>query len=393
MWLGLFFGHVTVSFSPRRGFRVPAAGGCEAPGARLRIEFRSGEGVNGISDRPKSCLKFSQVLSQPPILCDEFRPSKHSFGTVLKYLHSPHWERYQGLISMKNSLRYGLLFGAVIVAGAGVAMAQMGQPRQPTLPGEPPESSRGRFAERFLAEFDLNHDGKVPRAEFNKAVAQQFFAASHGAQTMSQDQFIAARTKDLRQHVNELFRRSDWNGDGKLSFDEFAAPQRARFEQLDRDATGIVSCSTRRGGDNAAPQPRGNADAFGGYTRRRSTGGSRGRGSFCADADLNRDGKVTRPELDTALHQQYQTATKGKAFMTADELYALELARYREIDARIFQRMNTSYTGKLTLQEYAASEAKFFARLDKNADGVITQDELSSRRRSGGNTRVVRSGR
>ncbi|MGB8364375.1 MAG: hypothetical protein ACLQUZ_19505 [Rhizomicrobium sp.] len=294
---------------------------------------------------------------------------------------------------MKHAIRYALLLGAALVVGAGVAVAQMGEPRQPQLPGEQTQNSRGRFADRFLAEFDLNHDGKVPRDEFNKAVAKEFFAASGGAQTMNQDQFITSRTKDLRQRVIELFHRSDWKGDGKLSFDEFAAPERARFEQLDRDATGTVPCSSRANYSNAPP-PRGNNNSFGNSGgRSRGTGGSRGRGSFCADFDLNRDGKVTRAELDTALHQQFQTATHGGAFMSPDQLYQLELARYRELDARIFQRINTSYTGKLTLQEYAASEAKFFARLDKNGDGVITEDELSSRRRAGGNNRVVKSGR
>jgi Ca2+-binding EF-hand superfamily protein len=290
---------------------------------------------------------------------------------------------------MKNVLRYSLLLGAAFVVGAGVALAQMGEPRQPQLPDEPPNSSRGRFADRFLAEFDLNHDGKVTRDEFNKAVSQEFFAASHGQQTMTEDQFIASRTKDLHQRVTELFHRSDWNGDGKLSFDEFAAPERAIFERMDRDATGTVPCSVRRSADDQGQAPR--AGRNGNGRPRTSSGGTRGRGGFCAEFDLNRDGKVTHAEMDQALHQQFQVATKNGAFMTIDQLYALELARYREMDARIFQRINTSYTGKLTLQEYAASEAKFFARLDKNGDGVITQDELSSRR---GNTRnAARSAR
>ena len=287
---------------------------------------------------------------------------------------------------MKTVLRYGLLLGAAIVVGAGVALAQMGEPRQPQLPGEPPASSRGRFADRFLAEFDLNHDGKVTREEFNKAVAQQFYAASHGQPTMTEDQFIASRTSDLRQRVTQLFRRSDWNGDGKLSFDEFAAPERAVFERMDRDASGVVPCSVRRTSSDTAPPPRSNANPS-----RRTAGGSRGRGGFCAEFDLNRDGKVTHAEMDQALHQQFQAATKGAPFMNLDQLYGLELARYREMDARIFQRINTSYTGKLTLQEYAASEAKFFARLDKNGGGVITPDELSSRRGSSRN--VARSAR
>jgi len=293
---------------------------------------------------------------------------------------------------MKNVLRYSLLLGAAIIVGAGVAAAQMGEPRQPQLPGEPPESNRGRFADRFLAEFDLNHDGKVTRDEFNKAVGQEFFAASHGQQTMSEDQFIASRTKDLHQRVTEMFHRSDWNGDGKLSFDEFAAPTRAAFERMDRDGTGVAMCSARRSvADETPPQRRGPPSQNSG--RSRSTGGSRGRGGFCAEFDLNRDGKVTHAELDTGLHQQFQAATKGGQSMTLDQLYALELAHYREMDARIFQHMNTSYTGKLTLQEYAASEAKFFARLDKDGKGVITEDELSSRRGAGGNTRVAKSGR
>ncbi|HKD21942.1 MAG TPA: EF-hand domain-containing protein [Rhizomicrobium sp.] len=291
---------------------------------------------------------------------------------------------------MKHILRYGLLLGAAIVVGAGVALAQMGEPRQPQLPDEPPNSSRGRFADRFLAEFDLNHDGKVTRDEFNKAVAQEFSAASHGQQTMTEDQFIASRTKDLHQRVTELFHRSDWNGDGKLSFDEFAAPERAIFERMDRDATGVVPCSVRRSVADQEPPTRANPGRNGNGRPRAPGGGTRGRGGFCAEFDLNRDGKVTHAEMDQALHQQFQTATRNGAFMTIDQLYALELARYREMDARIFQRINTSYTGKLTLQEYAASEAKFFARLDKNGDGVITQDELSSRR---GTTRNARSAR
>jgi Ca2+-binding EF-hand superfamily protein len=293
---------------------------------------------------------------------------------------------------MKNALRYGLLLGAAIIVGAGMAAAQMGEPRQPQLPGEPPETNRGRFADRFLAEFDLNHDGKVTRDEFNKAVSQEFFAASHGQQTMSEDQFIASRTKDLHQRVTEMFHRSDWNGDGKLSFDEFAAPTRAVFERMDRDGTGVAMCSARRSAADDVPPQRRSPNAQN-ENRSRSTGGSRGRGSFCAEFDLNRDGKVTRAELDTGLHQQFQAATKGGPFMNVDQLYALELAHYREMDARIFQRMNTSYTGKLTLQEYAASEAKFFARLDKNGTGVITEDELSSRRGTGGKTRMAKSGR
>src|ERR1700678_771834 len=243
---------------------------------------------------------------------------------------------------MKNVFRTGLLLGAAMVVGTGVPGAEGGGSLQPQLPGEPPETNRGRFADRFLGEFDLNHDGKVTRDEFNKAVAKDFSDASHGQPTMSEDQFITSRTKDLHQRVTEMFHRSDWNGDGKLSFDEFAAPTRAVFERMDHDGTGMASCSARRReADDAPPaqQQRGRPNpAAASYSNRsRSSGGSRGRGSFCAEFDLNRDGKVTRAELDQGLHQQFQAATKNGPFMSLDQLYGLELAHYREMDARIFQ--------------------------------------------------------
>ncbi len=63
---------------------------------------------------------------------------------------------------------------------------------------------------------------------------------------MTLDQFTNAHLKDLRQRVADMFHRMDWNGDGKLSLDEYTAPERARFEAMDRDATGVISCSTSR---------------------------------------------------------------------------------------------------------------------------------------------------
>jgi Ca2+-binding EF-hand superfamily protein len=220
-------------------------------------------------------------------------------------------------------------------------------------------------------------------------------AASGNAPTMTEDQFINGHLKDLRQRVTEMFHRMDWNGDGKLSLEEFAAPEHARFEAMDRDGTGVVSChsSSRSTTQDDAPPRASNAskgNTSGGRHRGSSSGG-RGKSAFCHEADLDNDGQVTRAELDKAVAQEFAGASKG-GFMTFDQFYAFEQARARDIYGHVFDRLDTSHSGKLTLQEYAAPDEKLFARLDKNNDGTVTADEMMSSRssRSASNTRSGR---
>src|SRR5580698_2110120 len=130
---------------------------------------------------------------------------------------------------MKSTLRYALLAGAVAAVGAGVAFSQISQSPQietpsPTDMAGQAERPQGRFADRFMAEFDLNHDGKVTKDEFNRVVSQHFMQASGGKPTMTVEQFTNAHMGDLKQRVGEMFHRIDWNGDGRLSLEEFAAP-------------------------------------------------------------------------------------------------------------------------------------------------------------------------
>jgi Ca2+-binding EF-hand superfamily protein len=300
---------------------------------------------------------------------------------------------------MKHPLRYALLFGAALIVGGGVAIAQMSGSND--LPGASSRASsdfgasytRGRLAERFLAEFDINKDGKVTHDELNRTLAAQFMAASGNAPTMTEDQFINGHLKDLRQRVTEMFHRMDWNGDGKLSLEEFAAPEHAKFEAMDRDGTGSVSCRASSRVQEEAPPRAGNAsNANSSSGRRRGSGnGGRGKSAFCHEADLNNDGQVTRAELDKAVSQEFAGASKG-GFMTFDQFYAFEQSRARDIYGHVFERLDTSHSGKLSLQEYAAPDEKLFARLDKNNDGTVTADEMMSSRgsRYASNTRSGR---
>lgn len=280
---------------------------------------------------------------------------------------------------MKNSLRYALLAGAVLVAGAGVGFSQISSSQietpAPTDMAGQADRPQGRFGDRFMAEFDLNHDGKVTKDEFNRVVAQHFMQASGGKPTMTVEQFTNAHMGEFKQRVGEMFHRIDWNGDGRLSLEEFAAPIHARFETMDRVGAGVARCFGR---SNDAAQPSNTAQRS--FSRPRSNGGYRGRGNLCAQYDTDHSGQLSRTQLDKAVQVQFATAAKGNS-MSFDQFYALELARYHDLNGRIFNRIDRDHTGNLTETEYAASEMRFFNRLDKNGDGQVTQDELSFHRR------------
>ncbi len=95
---------------------------------------------------------------------------------------------------------------------------------------------------KLFAQFDLNHDGKITKAEMEKVLAQKFASASGGKSTMTEAQFAAMRVDMVKPKIETLFHRVNWSGSGKLSRDEYLAAERLRFERADRDGTGVVKC-------------------------------------------------------------------------------------------------------------------------------------------------------
>jgi len=279
---------------------------------------------------------------------------------------------------MKPLIRYGLLVGAVVVAGSGVLVAAISHSRSSPLPsatvaysgdGTAQGFGHSRGGSKFFTQYDLDHDGKVTREEFNKALAQQFAQSAGGAESMTQAQYVEFRMNGLRPKTDQMFHRDDWNGDGKLTLEEYAEPERVRFEAADRNGTGMIECSAR--GANSA-----GSDNYGTSARKS------GRAIFCKYDDLNHDGQVTRAEFDQVTAQDFSTHAKG-GMLTADQFYAIIATRVQESAARTFARLDTNNDGKLDATEFAASEIRYFARLDRNGDGVITHDETSGQRRYG----------
>jgi Ca2+-binding EF-hand superfamily protein len=285
---------------------------------------------------------------------------------------------------MNHTLRYALILGSTLVLGGGIAVAQMNhtRPAGPSADAATYQDGypvRGRAAEKFLTEFDLKKDGRVTHDEFNRTLAHEFAAATGNKPDMTLDQYAGMHAKDLRQEASLLFHGMNWKGDGRLSLEEYMAAERTRFEYLDRDGAGAISCRSSRsrsadgGGARASRSTATDSSTKG-------LGGARGRTSICYTDDLNKDGQVTRAEFDKANTQQFNQFAKGGA-MNQEQFFQMLFAQSRAISERVFRRLDRDDIGKITLQEWAASQERLFARLDKNNDGVVTLDELSSSRR------------
>jgi Ca2+-binding EF-hand superfamily protein len=285
---------------------------------------------------------------------------------------------------VKNSLRYALLGGAALAAMGGIAVMALTGPAAPRAPlpelrestddTQAGNQTRGGGG-RFFRDYDLDHDGRVTREEFDQSLNQQFAEASHGSDTVTAAQFEAAAAKDYRSRADQNFHRVDWNNDGKVSLEEFFVPVRAEFQRLDRDAKGAVSC-TRQNSQSPQNPPSGTSN------RGRGARGAQSLAGFCRDYDLNKDGTVTHAEFDQAVQQKFAAAAGATKDLTSDAFYGLELARFKDANARLFQRLDANSDGKLTKDEFMARGAKTFARLDKNADGVVTKKEAAANRRN-----------
>lgn len=257
---------------------------------------------------------------------------------------------------MKRNPVWALSLLAFVFAGDS-ALAQV----RTQLSDRGPQYSY-RVPERFLS-LDLNHDGNITRDEMNRAESARFASAARGAATMTQEQFAALYVQQFRQRSDALFRKLDWNGDGKLSLEEYAEPKRARFETFE-DVRGEETCA--------------NARVY--RASFETSGGSQesGRAKFCDDNDLNRDGKVTHAEFDSVAIKQFAARTGGAKVMTEAQFRADTDGRYRSYAMRAFLRLDANGDGRLSASEFAESDQKLFARLDSNHDGIVSASELSA---------------
>jgi Ca2+-binding EF-hand superfamily protein len=110
-------------------------------------------------------------------------------------------------------------------------------------------------AEGFLALYDSNGDGKVDRAEFDRARDEQFVRADTDKNgVLSQDEYlaefedrldrrIATLTQGEDRQVRVRFGVMDTDKDGKLTFAEYQVSGKRLFDTADRNHDGVVNAA------------------------------------------------------------------------------------------------------------------------------------------------------
>ncbi len=93
--------------------------------------------------------------------------------------------------------------------------------------------------DKLFPQFDLNHDGKVTQDEINKGLGEAIrrrIGREHRAHADCNSPICAST--NVRKGSDKMFQQLDWNNDGRLSREEFLNAEHARFNRMDRHATG-----------------------------------------------------------------------------------------------------------------------------------------------------------
>lgn len=137
---------------------------------------------------------------------------------------------------MTDSLKI-MLLATSIAAGAGLAIADDGHPRNGLIMDH--DGAFGRF--------DLDGDGSVTADELSSVRATRFAEVdTDGDGQVTEEEFLAHARSRAEAHAREMFSRLDADGDGALTLDTLAAlfehAGGARImERLDADGDGAVS--------------------------------------------------------------------------------------------------------------------------------------------------------
>ena len=112
--------------------------------------------------------------------------------------------------------------------------------------------------------------------------------------------------------------------------------------------------------------------------------------------DTNRDGSITKTEIEAAAARARQEADatiakraeEGFRRLDTDKNGQLSLTEFKAsippMQARpadtVLQRLDANKDGKITLQEFGAPTIAIFDRLDTNKDGTVSDQEINARR-------------
>lgn len=98
---------------------------------------------------------------------------------------------------------------------------------------------------------------------------------------------------------------------------------------------------------------------------------------FTETFDLDKDGAITRAELDQALRNDVTQADADRdGGLNPAEFAAFEAARAARRNEERFKRADWNGDGRITADELADRPRDTFRMLDRDADGTVTAEEL-----------------
>jgi len=117
-------------------------------------------------------------------------------------------------------------------------------------------SPQGQSRELQLRRFDADADGNISRAEFDQVLTIDF----SGADKNSDANLDGAETRAVNDRLltqREISPILDWNADGRVTMDEFAAQWRTLFSRADADSDGTVTADELKAREMPAGRPQG----------------------------------------------------------------------------------------------------------------------------------------
>ena len=221
-----------------------------------------------------------------------------------------------------------------------------------------------RFDEVF-AGLDKNADGVLTQDEVPEKLADRIAAAdADGDGQVTKEELQAVRPgrggpggSGGPPPIDQVFERSDANGDGKLTQDELPPQVAERIMKADADGDGAVT-------KEELEQAR---QAMGGQFADR----------IFERLDENRDGKLTQDELTRFAEKLMEADADGDGAVTKEELQAAREKLGPHPGATLlFRHFDKDADGKLVASEVPAIARERLLRADADGDGGVTQEEI-----------------
>lgn len=98
----------------------------------------------------------------------------------------------------------------------------------------------------------------------------------------------------------------------------------------------------------------------------------RGAARLARDFDFNKDGKVTRAEMNNMLGYRFASVTHKGRTMTLEQFLIQRANQFKKTNEAMFHRLDWNTDGKLVLAEYGAGQRVRFVSLDREGAGFVS---------------------